>query len=379
MTERKGLLSNRFGRKHSERKHSERKYSERKYFQIIFGVMIMTVVSVFVIAGCGNALSSGEEKENGSGEKIQIGMIFDNFIMERWQRDRDVFVSTAKELGAEVNVQNANSSVDEQITLMEYFIKKKVDAIVLIPIDSVPLVPYVKKAQDAGIKVISYDRLVVGTVPDLYISFDNKSVGTLMAQMLSSRLASGDKTLMICGPVTDNNVAQVEAGFKEVMLEKNIDILEVYYADEWKAEHAAAYIRQNSRLAGQINGLMCGNDNLAEQAIAALAELRLAGEIYVTGQDADLAACQRIVEGTQYMTVYKPVEKLAARAAQETVKLVRTGETESERFTAADGAEVPYIRLEPVGVTADNMKEIIIDGGFHLKEDVYLNRPDLLD
>lgn len=389
MAERKGLSDRHFGSRHSEskyleRKHSKRKNSQRKYFRkenfpVIFGVIIMTTVSVFIIAGCGNALSSGEEKESGSQEKIQIGMIFDNFIMERWQRDRDVFVSTAKELGAEVNVQNANSSVDEQITLMEYFIKKKVDAIVLIPIDSLPLVPYVKKAQDAGIKVISYDRLVVGAMPDLYISFDNKKVGTLMAQMLSSRLAPGDKTLMICGPVTDNNVAQVEEGFKEIMQEKDIDILEIYYADEWKAEYAAAYIRQNSRLAGQIKGLMCGNDNLAQQAVAALAELRLAGEIYVTGQDADLAACQRIVEGTQYMTVYKPVEKLAARAAQETVKLVRTGKTESERFTAADGAEVPYIRLEPVGVTADNMKEIIIDGGFHLKEDVYLNRPDLLD
>lgn len=389
MEERRGLSGKHFGRKNSESncsesKHPERKYSEKKYFlkenfPVIFGVIIMTMVSVFVIAGCGNALSNTEEKETGGQEKIQIGMIFDNFIMERWQRDRDVFVSTAKELGAEVNVQNANSSVDEQITLMEYFIKKKVDAIVLIPIDSLPLVPYVKKAQDAGIKVISYDRLVVGAMPDLYISFDNKRVGMLMAQMLSSRLEAGDKTLMICGPVTDNNVAQVEAGFKEVMLEKNIDILEVYYADEWKAEHAAAYIRQNSRLAGQIKGLMCGNDNLAQQAIAALAELRLAGEIYVTGQDADLAACQRIVEGTQYMTVYKPVEKLAARAAQETVKLVQTGKTEWETFIAADGAEIPYIRLEPVGVTADNMEEIIIGGGFHLKEDVYLNRPDLLD
>ena len=333
-----------------------------------------------ILAGCGNASSGAEEEAETDGrDQIEIGMIFDNFVMERWQRDRDVFVSTAKELGAEVNVQNANSSVEEQIVLMDYFIEKKVDVIVLVPIDSAPLVPSVKKAKEAGIKVIAYDRMVVGAEPDLYISFDNRKVGTLMAQALCENLSRDDKVLMICGPVTDHNVTEVEAGFKEIMEQRHIEIVDICYAEGWRPECAASYIRQNGAIAGEIKGLMCGNDNLAGQAVSALAEQRLAGKVYVAGQDADLAACQRIMEGTQYMTVYKPVEKQAAQAARGAVELALGTEMTTDVYLTEDGAEIPYIRLEPIGVTAENMQEIIIDGGFHLKEDVYLNRPDLLE
>ena len=341
--------------------------------------MLLAGTILVLLAGCGKAGNGQQASDSQEEEKVQIGMIFDNFVMERWQRDRDIFVSTAKELGAEVNVQNANSSVEEQIELINYFIKKKVDVIVIIPIDSEPLLSAVNKAQEEGIKVISYDRLIVGAEPDLYISFDNKKVGTLMGRALSEQLKTDDKVLMICGPVTDNNVKEVESGFREVMMEKGIEILDVTHADGWKPEHAFNYISQNSSLTHEVQGIMCGNDNLAGQAVSALAEQRLAGKILVVGQDADLAACQRIVEGTQYMTVYKPIEKIAARAAQAAVALAKEEEIEYQNYLTEDGKEIPYIKLEPIMVKADNMQETIIDSGFHLKEDIYLNRPDLME
>lgn len=335
---------------------------------------LVILTAAAVLSGCGQEKAPDLEED----KKIQIGMIFDNFVMDRWQRDRDVFVSTAKELGAEVNVQNANSSVEEQAALLQYFIKKKVDIIVLVPIDSKPLLDEIKKAQEEGIKVISYDRLVVGAQPDLYISFDNRQVGSLMAEAIASKLGRSDKVLMVCGPLTDNNVKEVQAGFLERMEEKKIEVLDTYYAAEWRPENAAAYIRQNSDMVSQVKGIMCGNDNLAGQAISALAEQRLAGEIYVTGQDADLAACQRIVEGTQYMTVYKPVEKLAARAAEAAVAMASGEALETDIYVTEEGLQVPYIKLDTIAVTALNIRDIIINSGFHLKEDVYLNRPDLL-
>lgn len=340
--------------------------------------MCLAGIMVLLLTGCSKAdyeQEPSEQEEN----KIQIGMIFDNFVMERWQRDRDVFVSTAKEMGAEVNVQNANGSVEEQIELINYFIKKKVDVIVIVPIDSAPLLSAVSKAQEEGIKVISYDRLIIGAKPDLYISFDNEKVGRLMAEALAGKMEAGDGVLMINGSITDNNVKEVETGFKEVMRQKHIRILGVYYADDWKPEYAASYIRQNSNLLENVQGIMCGNDNLAGQAISALAEQRLAGEILVVGQDADLAACQRIVEGTQYMTVYKSIEKLAAGAAQAAVALAENTEFAYEYYETEEGDEIPYIKLEPVAVNADNMQDVIIDSGFQLKEDVYLYRPDLLE
>ena len=120
---------------------------------------------------------------------------------------------------------------------------------------------------------------------------------------------------------------------------------------------------------------MCGNDNVASEVAVSLAVQRMAGKIMVTGQDADLEACQRIVEGTQIMTVYKPVEKLARRAAECAVALAG-----GEEITGSDVGEIdnggktlPFVRLEPVMVTADNMDEVIIDSGFHSREEVYLN------
>ena len=108
-----------------------------------------------------------------------------------------------------------------------------------------------------------------------------------------------------------------------------------------------------------------------------LAEKRMAGRILVVGQDADLEACQRIVEGTQLMTVYKPVEKLAQRAAECTVALVQNETIVGEDVTTLNNGkyQIPYVALKPVCVTEDNINEVIINSGFHLKEDVYLNVP----
>ncbi len=352
-------------------------------------MFLICAVSVMLV-GCQEAEGAQQAADVASG-KIQIGMVFDNFVMERWQRDRDVFVSTAKELGAEVNVQNANGSVEEQRELIEYFIGKKVDVIVIVPVDSEPLLDPIRKAQENGIKVICYDRFVVGAEPDLFISFDNTKVGALMGDALCSRLNEKDKVLIICGPVTDHNVTEVQNGFRDAVAKKNIGILDVHYVEEWKPEYAEAYIRENSALLGEVQGIMCGNDSLAGKVVSVLAEQRLAGDILVTGQDADLEACQRIVEGIQYMTVYKPIEKMAACAAQAAVMLAENGDQESCVFTAEngdlkihvytteDGKQIPYIEMEPVGVTALNIHEVIIDSGFHLKEDVYLNRPYMLE
>lgn len=334
---------------------------------------------LLLLAGCSNKNSVHKNTvPDGEDTGIQIGMIFDTYVVERWQRDRDVFVSAAKELGAEVNVQNANGDVEEQVELMHYFIRKKADVIVVIPIDSQALADAVQEAKDAGIKVIAYDRLLTNAGVDLYVSFDNQMVGSLMGEAVSRVLKKGDQVVMICGPTSDNNVSHVKIGFQQQMDQNGITVSDIMYADGWKAELAAEYINRNIDRIKDMGAIMCGNDDLAGQAVRALAENRLAGRIYVVGQDADLAACQRIVEGTQYMTVYKPVEKLARCAAGAAVELAN-GRVPDTEETIMDGTyQVPYIKLEPIAVTAENMDEVIVDSGFHLKEDIYLDRPDLM-
>lgn len=342
-----------------------------------FACFITALMLLLAICGCGKS-EGGREDDAGEEEKIQIGMSFDSFVIERWQRDRDVFVSVAKELGAEVNVQNANGVVEEQKRQIDYFIQKGMDVIVIIAIDPASLRESVKKAKDAGIKVLSYDRLIDDADVDLYISFDNEMVGEMMARaLLAAGIGNGDSVLMIGGSPTDNNVPLVESGFKRVLTKRRVSILDSIHADNWRAEEAAAYIYANPDKVARADAIMCGNDDLATQAVRALAETRQAGDILVVGQDADLAACQRIVEGTQVMTVYKPVERLATRAAEEAVALAKGEEITGEDVTLIDSGayRVPYIGLEPISVNRGNIDDVIIGSGFHLKEDVYLNVP----
>lgn len=344
----------------------------------IAALLVLCALLLSACKGIEGELTAGEISAE---DKIQIGMSFDSFVIERWQRDKDVFVSTARELGAEVNVQNANGDLEEQKAQIEYFVNKGMDVIVIVCIDSNGLKESVAKAKAEGIKVIAYDRQINNADVDLYITFDNEKVGQLMAeQMIAAGVGPGSNVLMLGGSPTDSNVPLVEAGFTSIMDEHGVNILDSMHAESWRAELAAEYVYEHGDIVRRADAIMCGNDNLAGQAIHALSEIMLAGEILVTGQDAELEACQRIVEGTQLMTVYKPVEKLAKRAAECAIALARGERLEGDDVTSVDDGTytVPYIGMEPIAVTEGNIDEVIIGNGFHLKEDVYLNVPEKL-
>jgi D-xylose transport system substrate-binding protein len=284
-----------------------------------------------------------------------------------------VFVATARELGADVNVQSANGEIEEQITQIQYFISKGVDAIVVVAIDADALTDVLVKAKKAGIAVICYDRLVKNANADLYISFDNEKVGDLMGRALYEELGKNKKIVEICGPESDNNVEQVAKGFSYQSRKNAAKIIATCHCEGWHSEIAYDYMNENEDIIREADGIMCGNDALAGVVIKALSEMRLAGEIPVVGQDADLEACQRIVEGTQKMTVYKPVENLAKAAAEYAVSLAGGEEVKTATVYNDGTYDVPFIKLQPIAVTAENMDETIIAGGYHLKEDVYIN------
>lgn len=333
------------------------------------------LLSLFLLAGCSNAEMQGETVSTPDEDSIMIGMSFDSFLIERWQRDRDIFVQTAKDLGAEVNVQNANGDIEEQKKQIRYLIEKGANVIVVVCIDSDSLSDVVKEAKDAGIRVIAYDRLINNSDIDLYVSFDNEMVGTLMGKSLIRKGVGGGKVIIIGGSVQDNNVHLVEGGFKKVMSDNKVEIIGTTHCDGWRSELASEYLYDNQELLSECDAIMCGNDNIASQVVNVLSVQRLAGDILVTGQDADLEACQRIVEGTQVMTVYKPVEKLARCAAECAVMLAKGEEITGYDVIVTDNGfkEVPYVNLEPVMVTKENMDETIISSGFHTRDEVYLN------
>ncbi|MCR5748565.1 MAG: substrate-binding domain-containing protein, partial [Lachnospiraceae bacterium] len=268
-------------------------------------VILICMTAALLIGGCG---SVSEDKETISGEdkadkEIKIGVAFDSFLIERWERDRDIFVSRARDLGADVNVQNANGDVEKQKEQIKYLIDKEMDVIVVVAVDSSAVSKEVQEARDAGIKVVAYDRLVTDAPLDLYVSFDNEMVGKYMADAIMGELPDGGNIIKINGPSMDNNVALVNKGFDAAIKNHGINIIDTYYASEWNGEEAFNYLSENSERADRADAVMCGNDSLAGQAVRYYSEKRRAGRIPIVGQDADLDACQRIVEGTQTMTV----------------------------------------------------------------------------
>lgn len=325
-----------------------------------------------LLSGCrGREMQAAGETAQ-KDDRIHIGLSFDSFIIERWQWDRDAFVARASELGAEVNVQCANGEAKEQAAQIEYLIEKDMDVIVIIATDYNALSETVRRAKREGIRVIAYDRLIKDADVDLYITFDNERVGEMMAETILARTPEEGKIFMMCGSPEDNNVSLLMEGFHGMIDRTDRVIVETAYADNWLSEIGFYQVSAYLDKGGEADAIMCGNDDIASQVIRALSERRMAGEVCVVGQDADLGACQRVVEGTQAMTVYKPVEKLARRAAECAVTLAK-GEELKTAGTFFDGAqEVPYIGLEPVAVTAANM-DVIIEDGFHMREDIYLN------
>lgn len=307
-----------------------------------------------------------------------IGLSMDTLKEERWAADRDIFTARAAELGADVLVEAANSNDTRQLRDVESLITRKVDALVIIPHNGAAMARAVEMAHAEGIPVLSYDRLITGAEVDLYITFDNLKVGALQARFLADRLPAEGKMriVRIYGAKTDNNALLFKQGQDQVLqplIEAGrIEVVHEDWAVDWKPENAKKITNAAITKAGQnIDAILASNDGTAGGAIQALLEEGLAGKVLVTGQDADLAACQRIAHGTQTMTIYKPLQRIASQAAELAVKLAQRKPLIAKDETDNGKSLVPSVLLDIVAVTQDNLRSTVIQDGFRKEEDVF--------
>ena len=152
----------------------------------------------------------------GHAKEVKIGMAIDDLRLERWQKDRDIFVKKAESLGANVFVQSANGNEETQMSQIENMINRGVDVLVIIPYNGQVLSNVVKEAKQEGIKVLAYDRMINNADIDYYISFDNEKVGELQAQSLIDKVPQGNYFLMGGSPV-DNNAKLFREGQMKVL------------------------------------------------------------------------------------------------------------------------------------------------------------------
>ncbi len=302
-------------------------------------------------------------------------------IEERWRLDQDFFTSKARELGAEVSVQLAHFEEAARSIQEGDFNAQGVDALVVISPNEGNGAEVVKAARQSGIPVIAYDRLINDCDLDFYVSFDGVQVGRLQAEYLVKRVPRGNY-LLIGGPATDTNAQQCRQGQMEVLQplidRGDIRIVGEHWVKGWFPLEALMITRETLGSTGnQVAVVVASNDGTAGGVIRALVGKNLAGKVLVSGQDADLAACQRIVDGTQSMTVYKPVQLLANRAAEAAVALAQKKPLPGPIQKVHNGMkDVPSILFSPVAVDQTNLKATVVADGFHSEAEIYKN-PDL--
>ncbi|NUO81011.1 substrate-binding domain-containing protein [candidate division KSB1 bacterium] len=344
-------------------------------------VAVSLVLSLFL----GLTISKGNRSTGTeSGDQIVIGLSMDTLKETRWQKDRDYFVAKAESLGAKVLVQSANSDDARQIQDVQALLSNNVDVLVLIAHNAEAMAKAVELAHEAGVPVLAYERMITNCEPDLFISFDNVHIGELQAQFVVDHFPKHrpGRIVRIFGAKTDQAAVMFKQGQDHVLApfiaRGAIEILHEDWAENWKPENAKKITNAALTQHGaNFDAILASNDGTAGGAIQALLEEGLAGKILVTGQDAELVACQRIAAGTQSMTIYKPISRLAAKAAELAVKLAR-GQCVIARQAVNNGkVEVPAVRLEVVTVTKENLNETVIADGFHQREEIFSDVQDV--
>jgi D-xylose transport system substrate-binding protein len=276
-------------------------------------------------------------------------------------------------------VQSADGSDAVQVRQAENLLTQGVDVLVVVPHNGEIAASIVESAKRQRVPVLAYDRIIRSSDVDFYVSFDNVKVGELQAQYLLDRAPKGNYVL-IGGSPTDNNAQLVRQGQMKVLSPAvdrgDIKIVADQWAKDWLPSEALRHTENAlTQARNNVVAVVASNDATAGGVVQALQEQKLAGHVLVSGQDADLAACQRIAASTQSMTVYKPIRPLASRGAEIAVALARHTPLESNAKVNNGAKDVPSFLLSPSVVDKNNLAGTVIKDGFAKPEDVYRNIP----
>jgi len=353
-------------------------YKLKLNFKNIFIVTVISVVAIIVVITIFDGVLNQRQEprrsfvvENG---KPMLGFCVDAMVIERWQKDINIVKTKAEELGFQVEVVNAYESGEKQIEQIRSLVKEGAVAIFVLPYDKDGLSEVIAEAKKEGVIIISYDRLIANADVDAYVSFDNVAVGEYMASALIEKAPTGNYVI-INGSKLDHNAYMFNEGYYNVLQPyidaEEITIISEVWADNWREEYAIDAVSKLLIEDVQIDAIIGANDRLAEGAISVLSEFGLVGAIPVVGHDADVSACQKIVEGKQLMTVYKPIKNLAEGAVELVYKMLQNQDVIVYE-TINDGKfDVPFYKFDVIPVDASNMRETVIKDLFHREEDVY--------
>ncbi len=347
--------------------------------KLLSGFIVSVITALLFIAGCTTAPEATGGNQPKTAGKLRVGFSMDTLKEERWTRDKANMEERAKELGVELIVTVANGDDARQANDVDNLLTQKVDVLIIAAHNAQTAAAMVEKAKAQGVPVISYDRLIKSDAIDLYVSHQVSRIGQMQAEYALKNAPKGNY-FMIYGAATDNNALLLKdaqlATLKPAIDKGDIKIVAEQAAKDWRPEEAQKIVENAlTQNKNNVAAIVASNDGTAGGAIEALAAQGLAGKVIVTGQDADIAALQRIVAGTQTMTIYKPIKPLAYGALDAAIALSKKEKPPTNAMLKAVNKEVPCMLYDPIVADKANIMQTVIKDGYQKLEDVYKNVP----
>src|SRR3954449_2496715 len=342
---------------------------------------VLTGALAFTVAACGsddNSSSggSGGAKSTATAEsKAKVGVILpDTASSARWENaDRPLLGEAFKAAGVDSDIQNANGDKAKFATIADQMLNEGVNALLIVNLDSPSAAAVINKAHQQGVPVIDYDRLTLGGGADYYVSFDNVAVGTAQGEgLVKCMQANGDSSgpvALLNGSPTDNNATLFKQGYEKAIKDAGYTIAADQSVPDWDNTKAGTIFEQMyTKAKGDFVGVAAANDGLGGAVASVLKREGATKDIPTTGQDATDEGLQRVLLGSQCMTVYKAIKKEADAASKLAIALAK-GDTAGADAQATGKVEdtetkqqVKSVLLQPEAIFPENVKDVVNDG-----------------
>jgi D-xylose transport system substrate-binding protein len=342
---------------------------------------VITGALAFTVAACGSDDDSGSSGSGGgkatatAAAKAKVGVILpDTQSSARWENaDRPLLGEAFKAAGVDSDIQNANGDKAKFATIADQMLNEGANVLLIVNLDSPSAAAVIAKAKQQGVPVIDYDRLTLGGGASYYVSFDNVAVGTAQGEgLVKCMKANGNDNgpvALLNGSPTDNNATLFKQGYEKVIKDAGYTIAADQSVPDWDNTKAGTIFEQMyTKANGKFVGVDSANDGLGGAVASVLKRNGQTKDIPTTGQDATDEGLQRVLLGSQCMTVYKAIKKEADAASALAIALAK-GDTAGADKLATGQVEdtetkqqVKSVLLTPQAIFPENVKEVVADG-----------------
>lgn len=317
-------------------------------------------------------------------KKPKIGFVLKTFQEERYKTDKEEFTKEVEKLGGRVYFASCNNDEPTQISKVETLLTRRVDVLVLQPVNSNTASALVEKAKAKGIKVVAYDSIIKNSNLDYFVTQDSRSVGYLQAEAALKK-TNGGKWVLLKGQPGDANAEAFSEGVIETARKHGIEIALQRSHEGWAPERAQATTEDAlTQFKDEIQAVIANNSGMAWGALQALEAHNKAGKVFLAGSDADLRNVRAVAQGKQSVEVFKAIKPLAVAAAKVSMDLAKEGKVDISplksyqddlmkkydkefQFTKIDNGskKVPTVITPVYLVTQDSIDNVIVASGFH--------------